>query len=472
MANTRSTGRVFAGRFAIAFGLAALFMVVSVVGANYVYDKKIDKIGRVKVRTAAPPPNGANYLLIGSDTRKFVDNAGDKGAFGDVGGQRSDTMMVVHVEPSAKKTLLVSFPRDLWVDIPGVGMSKMNAAFTISPDKVIETLQANFGIEINHYLEVDFKSFQGIVKAIGSVPTYFPYPARDVETNLVIRFPGCNRLNGPDALAYVRSRTLEYLNVTTKEWVSADTIPDINRILRQQSFIRSMAGLAVAKSLNDPFTALEITNRVVENLKADAGLTREDIDSLVEAFRTVNPNDQSALDMRTFPWVGGPTQDGQSVLYPDDPAWREMAKQLGEFGTVATTSSVAPSDVRLRVLNGTGTDGAAEAALKPLIQIGFEKGGAGNDERGTVAVSEVRYARGAEEAGKLVLDPTLKGADVALVLGSDFLGIVVPNSSTTVSTAVPTAAGGPTLIEPEGLTPAPIANADSLGEPAPKTPPC
>ena len=82
MENTPSSRRVFASRYAIAFGLAAVVMVFSVIGANWVYDKKIDKIGRVQVKTAAAPPEGANYLLIGSDTRAFVQNAGEKEAFG------------------------------------------------------------------------------------------------------------------------------------------------------------------------------------------------------------------------------------------------------------------------------------------------------------------------------------------------------------------------------------------------------
>ncbi|MSO79711.1 MAG: LytR family transcriptional regulator [Acidimicrobiia bacterium] len=495
MENTPSSRRVFASRYAIAFGLAAVVMAFSVIGANWVYDKKIDKIGRVQVRTAPAPTAGANYLLIGSDTRAFVENAGEKEAFGsaeDETGQRSDTIMVIHVEPGAQKTLLVSFPRDLYVEIPGGTnclntvdgrcMNKINAAFTIGRDKVIETLRVNFGIEINHYLEVDFKSFQGVVNAIGSVPTYFPYPARDLETNLKIALPGCNRLSGPDALAYVRSRTLEYLDVGDQKWVSADAVPDINRILRQQAFIRSMAGLAVAKSLNDPFTALEITDRVVENLKADQSLTRDDIDSLVVAFRTVNPKDQSALNMQTFPWGPGPDQSGANVLYPSDPAWREMARRLGEFGTVATTSSIAPSSVKLRVLNESGATGAAGAALDELAKIGFERAGASEGE-GDLELTEVRYARGAEEQGKLVLsyidpssarlvlDPSLKGADVALVLGHDFASILVPETltSTTVTTPGDT---GPTLVAPEGLTPAPILNESELGEPAPKTPPC
>jgi len=77
---------------------------------------------------------------------------------------------VTLIEPGAHRTFVVSFPRDLWVRIPGVGMAKINAAFNTGPDKVIETLKANFGVDINHYLQVDFQSFQGIVRAIGSVP--------------------------------------------------------------------------------------------------------------------------------------------------------------------------------------------------------------------------------------------------------------------------------------------------------------
>ncbi|MEX2268004.1 MAG: LCP family protein [Acidimicrobiia bacterium] len=483
MENPSSARRAFAGRYAVAFGVSALLMIVAVVAVNYVIDQKIDEIDAVKVATAAAPPEGANYLVIGSDTREFVENAGQEEAFGnqeDVEGKRSDTMMVVHVEPGAQRTLVVSFPRDLWVDVPGVGMEKINYAFNISADKTIETLKANFGIEINHYIEVDFQSFEGIVKAIGSVPTYFPYPARDANTNLFVRTPGCRRLDGPASLAYVRSRSLEYLNLETDDWVSADIVPDISRIERQQSFIRSMAGLAVARSLNDPFTALDITNEVVQNLKADEGLAKDDILSIVEAFRTVNANDQSALDMRTFPWKSGPAQNGASVLYPDDPAWREMAKLLGDFGSVATTSSAAPSDVKLRVLDGTGQVDTATAALDELAKIGFKRAGARSDARAEVALTEVRYAPGEQDAGKLVLsyvepsarlvlDPSLKGADVVLVLGADFVSILVPESLTTSTTGV---ADTLVPVTEEGLAPAPVADLSELGKPAPKIPPC
>ena len=143
MAARRSPLRAFTGRVGVAFLVAALFMGGAIVAVNYVIDAKLDAVARVTVSVADAPPEGANYLLIGSDTRAFVDNPAEQEAFGDsanTGGQRSDTMMVLHVEPDAQKTLIVSFPRDLWVDIPGIGGSKINAAFNEGPDKTVEML--------------------------------------------------------------------------------------------------------------------------------------------------------------------------------------------------------------------------------------------------------------------------------------------------------------------------------------------
>ena len=164
---------------------------------------------------APPPPGGANYLIIGSDTRAFVDNASDAAAFGDpddpddsVEGQRSDTMMVAHVEPGAQRTFVVSFPRDLMVDVPGIaGKSQINSAYSDAAvrRRSIDTLKANFDIDINHYLEVDFKSFQEIVDDIGNVSVYLPGRIRDQELGL--QHPVRRRLlpaRRRPALVYVR----------------------------------------------------------------------------------------------------------------------------------------------------------------------------------------------------------------------------------------------------------------------------
>ena len=454
---------------------------------NYVFDETLAKAAKVQVDTAPAPPEGANYLVIGSDTRAFVAGEEDERAFGDTadaGGQRSDTMMVVHVEPESKRSIILSFPRDLWVNIPGVGGSRINAAFNEGPDKVIETLQANFGIQINHYIEVDFRSFQGVVRAIGNVPVYFPYPARDDKTGLFVYLPGCNRLNGPASLSYVRSRSLEFYSSDNNSWVDADVVPDIDRIARQQGFIRELAGLAVAKSLNDPFTAKEIADRVVENLTVDDAFTTDNVLSLIDAFRTINPDDTSALNFQTFPWKNGPNQNGASVLYPDDPAWRIIVDRLSDFsGSSPQEVSASPEDVKLRVLNGSGQDGIADAVLTEFKSYGFKGGGADNDPRGNVGATEVRYRRGESEKGRLLLsylpsarlveDPNLQGADVAVVLGADFTSITKPVTAAPPADATATT---PTTAAPAVDTGDPaspqIANRDELGEPAPRKPPC
>ena len=480
MSSRRSVLRAFLGRLTVAFGVSTFVMGGAVVAVNYVIDRKLDKAERVEVATAPTPPEGANFLVIGSDTRAFVAETGEEEAFGDEaeqGGQRSDTMMVVHVEPGAQRALVVSFPRDLWVEIPGEGMSKINSAFNLGPDKVIETLKANFDIDINHYIEVDFKSFRGIVQAIGSVPVYFPYPARDEKTGLLIYFPGCQRLNGVSSLAYVRSRSMQYYSSVKDKWLEADAVPDIDRIARQQEFIRSLAGLAVQKSLNNPFTANKIADRVLEHLTIDDGLSKQDIFDLIDVFRTINPDDTSALEFQTLPWANGPSQQGLSVLYPKEPEAEAMAARLRDFsGNQAVAAATDPSLVTLKVLNGTGREGVAQGSLDELVKAGFRSGGIGNDTRGTVSVTEVRYKPDALDKGKLVLkyvspgarlvaDSAIEGADVTLVLGSNFESIVLP-------AAGPAATPGAAT---PGAAPVPAATTESeslFGPAAPLKAPC
>ena len=176
--------------------------------------------------------------------------------------------MVAHVEPGSQQTFVVSFPRDLMVDVPGEsGKNRINSAYASGgPQAVIDTLKENFEIDINHYLEVDFKSFQEIVDTIGNVQVYLPGRVRDQETGLNTPYGGgCYPLDGAAALAYVRSRNLEISDPngpivdpdTGEHWRLLDQRADLDRIARQQAFIRKLAGLAISKSLSDPFLAVE-----------------------------------------------------------------------------------------------------------------------------------------------------------------------------------------------------------------------
>jgi LCP family protein required for cell wall assembly len=289
------------------------------------------------------------------------------------GESLSDTMMVIHVEPAAKRTLIVSFPRDLWVNIGGTGhMAKINSAFSGpsgGPARVVKTVEANFGIDVNHYLEVDFQSFEGIVDAIGSVPVYVPAPALDTVTGFVAVNAGCYHLDGYDALQWVRSRHIEFLDPKTNKMV-ADPRADIGRIARQQDFIRRLAGLAVRKSLDDPITADKIASNVVSHLKVDQGLTKDDIFALIDAFRSINPDDTTALDFETFQGRLGTAGGGQSVLFPEMDKMKPLLDRLRTFDdrstprTTPTTGAITPDGVSTPTATVAGGSGSTTGRSK------------------------------------------------------------------------------------------------------------
>jgi len=352
-------GRILAGRFAIALVVAATTMVGAVVAVNYVIDVKLNSVTRVGLHTAAASSGPLNFLLVGSDSRAFTNgNASAQKAFGtdqSNGGQRSDTMMVIRVDPDHQRTLVVSFPRDMWVNVPGQGRTKINSAYNDGPQKVIDTLKADYNININHFVRVDFQSFQGVVNAIGSVPVYVPYQARDDLTGLYSPSPGCKSLTGADALAYVRSRDLQYYSQSKKRWMPADAVPDIDRIARQQQFIKQLAGIAVQKSLRDPLVGNQILNRVLENLTVDKGLSKNDVLTLVDAFRTVNPKDTGHVQFATMPWSEGPNQGGQNVLYLKEPDADAVIARLGGTVVPANVATIGGGSSQPSGLGSTGT---------------------------------------------------------------------------------------------------------------------
>lgn len=361
----RGPVRVFAGRLLIALCTASVAMIGAVLAVNYVIDAKLSHVARVGLRTAASGGGPQNFLLVGSDTRAFTNgNRTLQQQFGNEtgnGGQRSDTMMVVRVDPDHAKTLVVSFPRDLWVNVPGIGMAKINAAYNSGPQTVIDMLKQDFNIDINHFVQVDFSSFQGVVNAIGSVPVYVPYQARDMLTGLYQPVPGCENFTGADALAYVRSRELEYYSQSHGRWLPADAVPDIDRIARQQQFIRKLAGIAVKKSLSNPLTANAIVDHVLKNLTVDRNLSKSGVLSLVDAFRSVNPNDTGHVLFATIPWTEGPNQDGQAVLYLRQPDADAMLSRLGGSVNVANVSV----NGKAPVTSGTAGSGGTTTTTGP-----------------------------------------------------------------------------------------------------------
>jgi LCP family protein required for cell wall assembly len=478
---TRSFPRVLLGRFAVALAVSVPLVLGGVVGVNVFIDRKIGEIPRVKVKTAAntDPGQPANFLLIGSDTRAQVQTPEERAAFGDAGaggGQRSDTLMVIHVDPAQKTGFLVSFPRDLAVNVPGLGQQKINAAFNTDsgggPQRVVDTLQQDFNIPIQHYLEVDFQSFKGIVDAMGGVPVYLDAPSRDPHSGFEFNpfgfRPACYVLDGSNALNYVRSRGLEKL--IDGRW-QTDPRGDLGRIDRQQQFMKRLATEAFRKSVNSLTTALDIADRTIPKLKADQALNSDDIKKLITSFRRVDPNDPNSLEMVTFPTVPGPSSRLGDILEAKEPDADAILARLRQFGPAPTQQNgPKPSEIRVRVFNGSGQSGQASTTGTELQQQGFVTAGVGNQAR--VSATQIHYRTGSLDkarvvqsylggVGKLVEDKSIVQADVAVILGQDFKGVTPPpNAAPPDSTAAPapsapaapapsTAAGG------KGKAPAP-----------------
>ena len=176
---------------------------------------------------------------------------------------RSDTMMVLRVDPKTDEAILLSLPRDCGCRSPAAANQRINTAIQIGgPAKLIDTIEADFGIPINHYVQVDFAGFQELVDALGGVQVYFATPVRDRSSGLDIPEPGCITLDATQALGYVRSRHYQYYE--DGRWRS-DATSDLGRISRQQDFIMRALRRAVEKGVRNPVTLDSLVDAALED---------------------------------------------------------------------------------------------------------------------------------------------------------------------------------------------------------------
>ena len=419
------------------------------------------------------PGRPMNVLLVGSDSRRDISAAEREqfGSEGQAGGQRSDTIIVVHVDPAAEKARLMSIPRDLSVPISGSGSKaprRINSAFAEGPEVLIATIRDQLGIEIDHYAQVDFNGFRGIVDAIGGVTMYFPSPVRDTVSGLNVARPGCVQMDGNAALAFVRSRNYQYQD--GGRW-RVDPTADIGRIERQQSFIRRMIGRASQVGRN-PVRLNSIINSAVPNLKIDAAFSTKDMLRLAKRFRSLEADAVEMLPLPTF----AKRESGAAVLKLKQPEAAEIidrftgkaeADAAAAAGPSAPPPKVLPGTVRVRVLNGTGTGGQAGTTAAALRKANFGVAATGDADAFSYKRTVIRYARGqlpkaqllqAYVAGpaQLTEDSALRGGDLVLVTGAGFGGIreapgaAAAPSATTTTAAAPkaTTTAAPAPAEP------------------------
>lgn len=254
-----------------------VLLVLATVG-GYLYAKSIfDKIEKIPLADVLSPGGaGTNYLIVGSDSRSLEDMVGaglNPEAFEDGGGQRSDTMLLLRFVDGGAK--MMSIPRDLYVPIAETdGSNKINAAYNGGPRRLILTVQQALGVPIHQYMEVDFVSFAKLVDALGGITIDFPNPAFDTNSGLDVRQAGPNHLDGPQALAFVRSR--HYVEVIDGQERS-DPTADLGRVVRQQQFLKAVFG-ELGRSKN-PFTLAKAASATTGGLRLDDTL------GLVEAIQ-------------------------------------------------------------------------------------------------------------------------------------------------------------------------------------------
>ena len=275
---------------------------------------------------ALPDTAGTNWLLVGSDSREGLTKAERKELHTgkDEGSQRTDTIMLIHIGESGEPTL-VSLPRDSYVVIPAHialdGSSiedrknKINSAYGKGgAPLLVETVERNTGLRIDHYMEVGFKGIRDITDAVGGVNMCVPEDVTDENSGLSL-LAGCQELDGKNALAYVRMRY-------------ADPKGDLGRIERQQQFLSSvMKKAATPAVLLNPISMWKLVDAGTESVNVGDRDSILDISKLARAMRGLS-NGSGTLTTVPVSDPDATTAAGSSVIWDKDAA-RELFISLG-----------------------------------------------------------------------------------------------------------------------------------------------
>jgi LCP family protein required for cell wall assembly len=278
-----------------------------------------------------------NVLLVGIDNGAGLEED-DPVLTGRTETLNTDTIMILRVDPRTKQASMLSIPRDLYVRLAGGGRNRVNAALAAGgPERLIETIKENFNIPINHYAMVDFAGFRSLVDAVGGVPVYFPWEARDENTGLFQYDPGCSTLDSDQALAFARSRHFE-IKVDGR-W-REDPTGDFGRISRQQIFIKAALEKAVAKGVRNPFVLRDLLEVAQKNVTLDNQYTISDIVDLGMQFKDFDPQSLATYTVPGTPQFVGP----MSVIVMDGPAAQPVLDVFRGAEPPAGDDPGAPTD--------------------------------------------------------------------------------------------------------------------------------
>jgi LCP family protein required for cell wall assembly len=448
--------------------LVALLVVLTAGGAGYAWYLN-HKVTRIEVKgLAAAPAKGVdegteNILLVGSTSRCALTVQAT--AYGlcsqGVDGVNSDVVMILHLNPTVPSVSILSIPRDLFIpNARAEGAYKIDAALEEGPSQLVAAIEEDFGIPIQHYVELNFDSFGNVVNALGGIHMYFPEPVFDAYSDLDMTTTGCQYLNGWQALQVVRARHLQYqppgdTNPNPHDWPQ-EAQSDLARIQRDHEFLRVLATAVSKRGLGNPITDEQLVAGVVGQLTVDNGFNLSDMVNLVLTYHGVNIQNAPQLTLPVqvdqfgdYYYKGSDYGDVEFPVQPED---QQVVNQF--LGVSPTTDTMGggslptPSSVTVSVLNGSDVYDQAGITALGLGQLGFHIVGTGDTASvGQQAETVVTYDQLTptdETAAQAVADsisgavilaygPTTDGAQVTVTTGTDF-SVNPPSTSSTTTT--------------------------------------
>jgi LCP family protein required for cell wall assembly len=402
----------------------ALVLAGAVALYGYRYADRLVAKGKRPVAGLHPvaPGRAMNILLVGSDSRAGLSRR-ELGRIQteEVVGQRTDTIMLLHVSPERDKVVMVSLPRDLRTTIGG-RTDKINAAFALGgPGLLVKTVEQTTGLPINHYVEIDFAGFLKVVDALGGVTLCNRSGHRldDSFANLHMA-PGCQRMHGVQALAFVRARHVD---------------SDFGRIGRQQEFMRAvLAAVERRGSLLNLPKLLKVADIATDHIETDRTMSTGTAIGLARRLRKLDP---ASIDMRVYPSVATPPRCAGCAAFVDPLPeaailMRALARDAATLPPIGLPGGqgVSLATTPVTVLNGSGAAGAAARAAADLRRLGVRVVGTGNAARPTGQGSTLTYPPAMAAQARLlasVLDGQVKlvkattgGGSLILTVGSGF----------------------------------------------------
>jgi len=389
---------------------------------------------------SSPQSGPLNILVAGTDSRLGEGNS----AYGnpeELNGVRSDTTLLVHVSEDRSNALVVSIPRDTLVDIPSCPQwegpdsepltdERFNEAYKIGGvGCTLLTVEQITGADIDHFVVVDFNGFKGMVEALDGVEVCLTQPVDDPLSGLQLP-AGTSTVKGEDALAFVRAR-----------YTLGDG-SDIGRIERQQAFIASVVRKATSlQILTNPSATYRLLDSATKSIYTDTGIgSLADMTDLALSMSDMRPEDVTFV---TAPFYYN--DDGNTVSIDEtaaEPIWQALRDDTPwpPPPTVPPGDdlplTVAPSQIQVRVLNGTGQPGVATEAAAELTRAGYEVVEIGDYAPGLATATEVVYPAGSEEAARTLGYATrarsVEPGDAAALLANPSLFTDTPEALTLV----------------------------------------